>query len=160
MKKKNFYLLNLLVVLCFGFSFVACSNDDDGSGTINSTLVVNNEAIEITDLEAEYDDGTFSFWVNDVATTDKRVYIQAEFSAKENISAGTNITSKFEILFQRNKGTEYFMEDAYQSGIITIKEIDSSKKIFTIEFKEVKYISNLRNSIILNGILKLNYKVI
>lgn len=175
MKKNNFYLLQLLVILCFGFSFAACSDDDDDNGgNTSSTLTINNEAIEITDLEAEYDGGTFFFWVNDVATTDKRVYIQAEFSTKESVSAGTDITSKFEILFQRNGGREWFVGEgknsgssmlgegynSYRGGNIVIKDIDSNKKTITIEFKEVQYFSNLKNTITINGTLKLNYKVI
>ena len=161
MKKNYLILLNVLTVLCFGLSFSSCSDDDDNSGgKTKSTLTVDGKAIEIIDLEAEYDDGAFLFWVNDALSTDKRVYIQAEFAAKENISAATDITSKFEILFQRNKGNEWFLEDSYRSGSILVKEIDNNKKTLTIEFKEVKYVSNFNNAIVLNGTLSMTYTVV
>lgn len=177
MEKNNLkYSILLALLLTFGFIFPSCSSDDEDGGETGgqSTLTVDGQSAKIDDLEAEYDDGTFFFWVNDVATTDKRVYIQAEFAAKESISAGTDITSKFEILFQRNGGREWFVGEgknsnssmlgegynAYRAGNIVVKEIDSNKKTITIEFKEVQYFSNLKNTITINGILKLNYKVI
>lgn len=163
MKKNYFMLLSMITILCFGLSLSSCSDDDDddnSGGKTKSTLTVDGKAIEITDLEAEYDDGAFLFWVNDALSTDKRVYIQAEFSAKENISAGTDITSNFSILFQRNKGNEWFLENGYRSGSIFVKEIDNNKKALTIEFKEVKYVSNLNNAIVLNGTLSMTYTVV
>lgn len=106
MKKK---LLSTLSIFSLFIFIIACS-DDDNKGLINaSTLTVDGKVVEVTDLEAEYDDGEFNVWVNDVATTDKRVYIQASFKSKEDIDAGTDITSIFDILFQRNGGVEYFV---------------------------------------------------
>lgn len=177
MKKTYFKFLNALVILCISLSFASCSDDgDDEKGETGgqSTLTVDGQSAKIDDLEAEYDDGTFFFWVNDVATTDKRIYIQAAFTAKESVSTGTDITSKFEILFQRNSGNEWFVGEgknssgsmlgegynSYRGGNIVIKDIDSNKKTITIEFKEVQYFSNLKNTITINGTLKLNYKVI
>lgn len=161
MKKNHF--LSVLLILCISIVSTSCSDDDDDNidgNKTKSTLTVDGKAIEITDLEAEYDDGAFLFWVNDALSTHSRVYIQAEFSAKETISVGTDITSKFEVLFQRNSGKEWFMEDGFRSGSIVIKEIDNNKKTLTIEFKEVKYVSNLNNGIVLNGTLALNYTVV
>lgn len=176
MEKNNLkYIFFLVLLLISGFGFSSCSDDEDGGETGGqATLTVDGQSAKIDDLEAEYDDGTFFFWVNDVATTDKRVYIQAEFTAKESVSAGTDITPKFEILFQRNGGREWFVGEgknngssmlgegynAYRAGNIVVKEIDSNKKTITIEFQEVQYFSNLKNTITINGILKLNYKVI
>lgn len=175
--KNNFLkFLSVLMIFSVSLSFVSCSDDDDDEGESGgqSTLSIDGQSAKIDDLEAEYDDGTFFFWVNDVATTDKRVYIQAEFTAQESVSAGTDITSKFEILFQRNGGREWFVGEgknsnssvlgegynAYRSGTIVVKDIDSNKKTITIEFQEVHYLSNLKNTITINGTLKLNYKVI
>lgn len=165
MKKNYFKFLSVLVMLCcISISFSACGDDDeddiDNGGNTKSSLTVDGKSVEITDLEAEYEDGVFAFWVNDVQTTEKRVYIQAEFSAKESISAETDVTSKFSILFQRNKGSEWFVQDGYQSGKIIVKNIDSSKKVLTVEFKEAKYLSNLKKSIVINGTLTVTYKVI
>lgn len=152
------------MVCCISISFSACGNDDDDDiedgGNTKSSLTVDGKSVEITDLEAEYEDGVFAFWVNDVQTTEKRVYIQAEFSAKESISTETDVTSKFSILFQRNKGSEWFVQDSYQSGKIIVKNVDNSKKVLTVEFKEAKYLSNLKKTIVINGTLTVTYKVI
>jgi|GEM_PF-6392611 len=169
-------IFNVLMILFLSVGFVACGSDDDddidNGGNTKSSLTVDGKSVEIADLEAEYEDGVFSFWVNDAATTNKRVYIQADFSAKENLSAETDITSKFNILFQRNSGAEWFVGDgnkqsgaipeynSYRSGSIIVKNIDVNKKIFTVEFKDAKYLSNLKNLIAINGILVMNYKVI
>lgn len=163
--KKNYFKFQsvLVMVFCISISFSACSSDDNdnnGDNKTKSTLTVDGKAVEIVDLVAEYDDGVFSFWVNDALSTHSRVYIQAEFSAKETISAGTDITSKLEILFQRNSGKEWFMDSEYRSGSVFVKEIDNKKKTITIEFKEVKYLSNLKNGIVLNGTLAMNYTVV
>lgn len=164
MKKNYFKFLTVLVmVCCISISFSSCSSDDDNNengGNTKSSLTVDGKSIEITDLEAEYENNEFTFWVNDVATTDTRVYIQADFSAKESINTETDITSKFSILFQRNKGSEWFTEDSYQSGKIIIKSIDSSKKVLTVEFQDAKYLSNLKKSVVINGTLTVTYKVI
>lgn len=163
MKKNYFKFLSVLVmVCCISISFSACGDDDDidNGGNTKSSLTVDGKSVEITDLEAEYEDGVFAFWVNDVQTTDKRVYIQAEFSSKESINTETDVTSKFSILFQRNKGSEWFMQDGYQSGKIIVKNVDNSKKVLTVEFKEAKYLSNLKKSVVINGTLTVTYKVI
>lgn len=177
MKKNYFKFLSVLVmVCCISISFSACGNDDDDNiddgGNTKSSLTVDGKSVEITDLEAEYEDGVFAFWVNDVQTTEKRVYIQADFSAKENISTETDITSKFNILFQRNKGSEWFIGDgdsqsgvlvgynSFRSGNIIVKSTDINKKILTVEFKDAKYFSNLKNTIVINGTLVMSYKVI
>ena len=164
MKKNILKILPLFLCLFLAFSISSCSKDDeadiDNGGDTKSSLTVDGKSVEITDLEAEYEGGVFAFWVNDALSTDKRVYIQAEFSAKESISAETDIKSKFSILFQRNKGSEWFMQDGYQSGKIIVKNVDSSKKVLTIEFKEAKYLSNLKKSVVINGTLTVTYKVI
>lgn len=165
MKKTYFKFLNALVILCVSLSLASCSDDDDnGGGGIKSTLTVDGKAIKIDDLEAEYDSehgsGSFLFWVNDVATVGDRVYIQAEFPAKENIAAGTDITSKFEIMFIRDGGNEGFMDNSYRSGKIFVKAIDNNKKTLTIEFQEAKYLSSLKNTITINGILSMPYTIV
>lgn len=80
MKKNYFKFLSVLaMVCCISISFSACSNDDDDDiedgGNTQSSLTVDGNSVEITDLEAEYEDGVFAFWVNDALSTDKRVYI-------------------------------------------------------------------------------------
>lgn len=52
------------------------------------------------------------------------------------------------------------MQDGYQSGKIIVKNVDSSKKVLTVEFKEAKYLSNLKKSVVINGTLTVTYKVI
>lgn len=176
MKKDYFKFLSVLVmVCCISISFSACGDDEDDiddGGNMKSSLTVDGKFVEITNLEAEYEDGVFSFWVNDVTTTNKGIYIQADFSAKENISTEMDITSKFNILFQRNSGNEWFVGDgnkqsgvipeynSYRSGNIIVKHTDVNKKILTIEFRNSKYLSNLKNLIVINGTLVMSYKVI
>lgn len=174
MKKNYFKFLPVLVTLyCIGISFSSCSDDDDdNNGSTTSSLTVDGKSVEIADLEAEYENGIFSFWVNDALSTDKRVYIQADFASQENISSDTDITSKFNILFQRNSGAEWFVGsgdsqsgiipeyNSYRSGNVIVKNTDTNKKTLTVEFKDVKYLSNLNNTIVINGTLVMSYKVI
>lgn len=160
MKKNLFMLFAVILTACV---FTSCSKDDDDAGA-GSTLTMNGEAIKIKSLEGEYDPSAsfdaFTFWVNDASAAAVGVYIQATLSAKlESIETGKDLTKSFGMLIQFKGGDEY-VTDSSRSGNLVVQSIDTSKKVLTLEFKNLKYVSNLKNEVLLNGTLSIPYQVV
>ena len=103
----------------------------------------------------------FTFWVNDASVINTGVYIQGTLSTKlENLSAGSDITSKLGLLMEYNSGDEYITDSDFRSGNLVVQNIDTSKKVLTLEFKNLKYTNNLKKEVILNGTLTIPYKIL
>ena len=152
----------LFAVILTACVFASCSKDDDDNSGAASSLTMNGEAIKVKSIEGEYDPSTsfraFTFWVNDASVINTGVYIQGTLSTKlENLSAGSDITSK---LMEYNSGDEYITDSDFRSGNLVVQNIDTSKKVLTLEFKNLKYTNNLKKEVILNGTLTIPYKIL
>lgn len=113
--------------------FASCSKDDDDNSGAASSLTMNGEAIKVKSIEGEYDPSTsfraFTFWVNDASVINTGVYIQGTLSTKlENLSAGSDITSKLGLLMEYNSGDEYITDSDFRSGNLVVQNIDTSKR--------------------------------
>lgn len=163
MKKNLFMLFVVLLTTCV---FASCSKDDDDSNSgAASSLTMNGEAIKVKSIEGQYDPSTsfraFSFWVNDVSIINTGVYIQGALSIKlDNLTAGNDITSKFGLLMEYNNGDESITDRDFRSGNLVIQSIDTSKKVLTLEFKNLKYLNNLKKEVALNGTLTIPYTIL
>lgn len=103
----------------------------------------------------------FTFWVNDASVINTGVYIQGTLSTKlENLSTGSDITSKLGLLMEYNSGDEYITDGDFRSGNLVVQNIDTSKKVLTLEFKNLKYTNNLKKEVVLNGTLTIPYKIL
>lgn len=160
MKKNLFMLFVVLMTACI---FVSCSKDDDDAGA-GSTLTMNGEAVKIKSLEGEYDPSTsfkaFSFWVNDASSAAGGVYLQGDLSVKlESLEVGKDLTKSFGMLLQFKGGDEY-VTDGSRSGSLVVQSIDTSKKVLVLEFRNLKFVSNLKNEVLLNGTLAIPYQIV
>ena len=120
---------------------------------------------KVKSIEGEYDPSTsfraFTFWVNDASVINTGVYIQGTLSTKlENLSTGSDITSKLGLLMEYNSGDEYITDGDFRSGNLVVQNIDTSKKVLTLEFKNLKYTNNLKKEVVLNGTLTIPYKIL
>jgi len=120
---------------------------------------------KVKSIEGEYDPSTsfraFTFWVNDASVINTGVYIQGTLSTKlENLSTGSDITSKLGLLMEYNSGDEYITDSDFRSGNLVVQNIDTSKKVLTLEFKNLKYTNNLKKEVVLNGTLTIPYKIL
>lgn len=155
----------LFAVILTACVFVSCSKDDDDNSGSASSLTMNGEAIKVKSIEGEYDPSTsfraFTFWVNDASVINTGVYIQGTLSIKlDNLAAGSDITSKLGLLIEYNSGDEYITDSDFRSGNLVVQNIDTSKKVLTLEFKNLKYTNNLKKEVVLNGTLTIPYKII
>lgn len=155
----------LFAVILTACVFASCSKDDDDNSGAASSLTMNGEAIKVKSIEGEYDPSTsfraFTFWVNDASVINTGVYIQGTLSTKlENLSTGSDITSKLGLLMEYNSGDEYITDGDFRSGNLVVQNIDTSKKVLTLEFKNLKYTNNLKKEVILNGTLTIPYKIL
>lgn len=160
MKKNLLVLFAVVLTVCV---FASCSKDDDDAG-FTSTLTMNGEAVKVSMLEGEYDPEAsfraFSFWVNDASASAGGVYIQGSLSVKlESLEAGKDLTKSLSLLLQLKNGDEYIV-DGSRSGSLTVQNIDTSKRVLTLEFKNLKYVSNLKNEVVLNGTLAIPYQIV
>lgn len=154
----------LFAVILTACVFASCSKDDDDNLGAASSLTMNGEAIKVKSIEGEYDPSTsfraFTFWVNDASVINTGVYIQGTLTKLENLSAGSDITSKLGLLMEYNSGDEYITDSDFRSGNLVVQNIDTSKKVLTLEFKNLKYTNNLKKEVILNGTLTIPYKIL
>lgn len=163
MKKNLFMLFVVLLTTCI---FTSCSKDDDDNNSgAASSLTMNGEAIKVTSIEGQYDPSTsfraFTFWVNDASVINTGVYIQGTLSTKlDNLATGDDITSKLGLLMEYNKGDEYITDGDFRSGNLVIQSIDTSKKVLTLEFKNLRYLNNLKKEVVLNGTLIIPYTIL
>ena len=154
----------LFAVILTACVFASCSKDDDDNSGAASSLTMNGEAIKVKSIEGEYDPSTsfraFTFWVNDASVINTGVYIQGTLSTKlENLSTGSDITSKLGLLMEYS-GDEYITDSDFRSGNLVVQNIDTSKKVLTLEFKNLKYTNNLKKEVVLNGTLTIPYKIL
>ena len=154
----------LFAVILTACVFASCSKDDDDNSGAASSLTMNGEAIKVKSIEGEYDPSTsfraFTFWVNDASVINTGVYIQGTLSTKlENLSTGSDITSKLGLLMEYNRD-EYITDSDFRSGNLVVQNIDTSKKVLTLEFKNLKYTNNLKKEVVLNGTLTIPYKIL
>ena len=99
--------------------------------------------------------------INDASVINTGVYIQGTLSTKlENLSTGSDITSKLGLLMEYNSGDEYITDSDFRSGNLVVQNIDTSKKVLTLEFKNLKYTNNLKKEVVLNGTLTIPYKIL
>ena len=124
----------LFAVILTACVFASCSKDDDDNSGAASSLTMNGEAIKVKSIEGEYDPSTsfraFTFWVNDASVINTGVYIQGTLSTKlENLSTGSDITSKLGLLMEYNSGDEYITDSDFRSGNLVVQNIDTSKTL-------------------------------
>lgn len=77
---------------------------------------------------------------------------------KFNVEA-FRILSRFQNL-EYNSGDEYITDSDFRSGNLVVQNIDTSKKVLTLEFKNLKYTNNLKKEVVLNGTLTIPYKIL
>ena len=128
--KKNLFML--FVVILTACVFASCSKDDDDNSGAASSLTMNGEAIKVKSIEGEYDPST-SFRAFTFWVNDASVI---------------------------NSGDEYITDSDFRSGNLVVQNIDTSKKVLTLEFKNLKYTNNLKKEVILNGTLTIPYKIL
>lgn len=149
MKKNLFMSFAVILTACI---FMSCSKDDDAV----FNLTMNGEAINIKSLKGEYDpSSSFYFWINDWTMTEQVCFYGSLSVKLENIEIGKDLTESLSMTADI-KGDRIY---TYHSGSLSVQSIDTSKKILTLEFKNLKYVSSLKNEVLLNGTLAIPYKM-
>jgi len=178
MKKNNFYLLNLLLIVCFGFGLVSCSDDENDNNSDNHSksveLTINNKPVntfsDFNNITYRVPNltGSKSLTAAIYIDEDNSSYLSIKFLNLdlENINVNDDLSNhkSYEVILYYEKEM-YLLNDAFVTnkdryqeykGQVIVSEYDKSKQNMKLEFKNITLPLNRNMYPDYNHLLKVN----